>query len=190
MQSNNAPLTDLLKRAAQGERGALDCVFTALYPDLRRIAHARLRSQGGVAHLDTTALVHESFLRLVDAAELALADRKHFFTYAAKTMRNIIIEFAREHCAQRRGGGRRELQLDTALASNLSGTDGDASLIAVNDALSALEAVDPALAQIVEMRYFAGYSEVEIADLIGSSERTVRRQWEKARAFMLATLNE
>ncbi len=95
-----------------------------------------------------------------------------------------------EHCAQRRGGGRSPLQLDTALASNLAGTDGDASLIAVDDALSALEALDPVLAQIVEMRYFAGYSEVEIADLTGSSERTVRRQWEKARAFLLATLEE
>ena len=190
MQSHNAPLTDLLQRAAQGERGALDHVFSLLYLDLRRIAHARLRSQGDVAHLQTTALVHESFLRMVGAAELSLTDRKHFFTYAAKTMRNIIIELARERCAQRRGGGRNALQLDTGLAGNLSGTHGDASLIAVNDALSALEAVDPALAQVVEMRYFAGYNEAEIADLTGSSERTVRRQWAKARAFLLATLEE
>jgi RNA polymerase sigma factor (TIGR02999 family) len=118
------------------------------------------------------------------------SDRKHFFAYAAKTMRNIIIEFAREHCAQRRGGGHSPVQLDTALASKLYRTDGDSSLVAVNDALSALEAVDPPLAQIVEMRYFAGYSEPEIADLIGSSERTVRRQWVKARAFLLATLTD
>ncbi len=96
MASANAPLTQLLQLAAQGERGALDQVFAVLYPDLRRIAHARLRAQGGVAHLETTALVHESFLRLVDSAELLLTDRKHFFTYAAKTMRNIIIDFARE----------------------------------------------------------------------------------------------
>lgn len=188
MQNHNPPLTQLLQQAAQGERGALDQVFSALYPDLRRIAHARLRSQGGVAHLETTALVHESFLNLVSAAELQLTDRKHFFTYAAKTMRNIIIEFAREHLAQRRGGGQVALQLDTALANKLPTQDGDASLVAVNDALSALETVDPTLAHIVEMRYFAGYSEVEIAELTGSSERTVRRQWDKARAFLLATL--
>lgn len=188
MQNYNPPLTQLLQQAAQGERGALNQVFSALYPDLRRIAHARLRSQGGVAHLETTALVHESFLNLVSAAELQLTDRKHFFTYAAKTMRNIIIEFAREHLAQRRGGGQVALQLDTALANKLPTQDGDASLVAVNDALSALETVDPTLAQIVEMRYFAGYSEVEIAKLTGSSERTVRRQWDKARAFLLATL--
>ena len=191
MQSHDAPLTQLLQLAAQGERDALDHIFTALYPDLRRIAHARLRSQGGIAHLNTTALVHESFLRLVGAAELALADRKHFFTYAAKTMRNIIIEFAREHLAQRRGGGRVAVQLDTSACRRAIRTaEGDFSLIAVNDALLALETVDPALAQIVEMRYFAGYSEAEIAELTGSSERTVRRQWEKARAFLLATLHE
>jgi RNA polymerase sigma factor (TIGR02999 family) len=190
MPDNNIPLTQLLQQVAQGETGALNRVFAVLYPDLRRIAHARLRSQGGVAHLETTALVHESFLNLVSAAELQLTDRKHFFTYAAKTMRNIIIEFAREHLAQRRGGGQVALQLDTALANKLSTPDGDASLIAVNDALSALETVDPALAQIVEMRYFAGYSEVEVAELTGSSERTVRRQWDKARAFLLATLQQ
>jgi len=190
MSGQEAPLTQLLQRVAQGERGALDLVFAALYPELRKIARARLRSQSGVAHLDTTALVHESFLRLVDAAELVLTDRKHFFTYAAKTMRNIIIDFAREQLAERRGGGQSVLHLDTVLANEVASSDGDASLVRINDALLALEAVDPDLAQIVEMRYFAGYSEIEVAQLLGSSERTVRRQWEKARAFLLATLQE
>lgn len=190
MPGDDQPLTALLQLAARGERDALDRVFALLYPDLRQIAHARLRIQGGVAHLDTTALVHESFLRLVDAAELTLGDRKHFFTYAAKTMRNIIIDLAREQLAQRRGGGRPVLQLDTSLAGGLPATDSDASLVALNDALQTLEALDPALAQIVEMRYFAGYTEGEMAELMGLSERTVRRQWEKARAFLLATLQE
>ncbi len=190
MPRHEEPLTALLQQAARGERDALDRVFALLYPDLRNIAHARLRVQGGVAHLETTALVHESFLRLVGAAELTLADRKHFFTYAAKTMRNIIIDFAREHLAQRRGGGRAMLQLNTSIAGSLPSTDGDASLLALNDALQTLETLDPSLAQTVEMRYFAGYSEAEIAEVTGLSERTVRRQWEKARAFLLATLQE
>jgi RNA polymerase sigma factor (TIGR02999 family) len=189
MKRNDAPLTQLLALAAQGERGALDRVFAVLYPDLRRIAHARLRTQGGVAHLDTTALVHESFLRLVDAADLVLADRKHFFAYAAKTMRNIIIDFAREQLAERRGGGQAELRLDTELANEVA-ADGGATLIRVNDALLELEAVDADLARVVEMRYFAGYSEVEVAELLGTSERTVRRQWDKARAYLLASLQE
>jgi RNA polymerase sigma factor (TIGR02999 family) len=180
----------LLHRATRGETGALDKVFAVLYPELRKIAHARLRSQGGVAHLETTALVHESFLRLVERNGLAPTDRKHFFTYAAKTMRNIIIDFAREQLTERRGGGRPTLQLTPTLADKVAGGDGDATLIRINDALVALESVDPDLTRIVEMRYFAGYSEVEISELLGSSERTVRRQWEKARAYLLVSLQE
>src|SRR5262249_35598913 len=110
-------LTLLLQLAAGGEPDALNRVFAALYPDLRRIAHSRLRQRGSVAHLETTALVHESFLRLVSNQQLALVDRKHFFTYAAKAMRNIILELAREQLAQRHGGGRADLKLDTALAN-------------------------------------------------------------------------
>jgi len=184
----DAPLTQLLQLAAQGERGALDQVFAVLYPDLRKIAHARLRSQGGVAHLATTALVHESYLKLIDSADLLLTDRKHFFAYAAKTMRNIIIDFAREHLAERRGGGVEPLQLDTELANQLGRDAADTTLIKVNDSLLALEAVDADLARVVEMRYFAGYSEIEVAEVLGTSERTVRRQWEKARAFLLASM--
>jgi len=184
------PLTELLAKAANGERGALDQVFAALYPDLRAIARARLRVHGGVAHLDTTSLVHESYLRLVDASKLHISDRKHFFTYAAKTMRNIAIDFAREQQAQRRGGGATIVALDTEVGDQLGKVDASATLLRVNDALLALDAIDPGLAQIVEMRYFAGYSETEIGEILGTSERTVRRQWEKARAFMLASIDE
>jgi RNA polymerase sigma factor (TIGR02999 family) len=187
MTSQQMPLTQLLQLAAGCDRGALDRVFVALYPELRRIAHARLRGHG--ATLDTTTLVHESFLRLVDAADLQLTDRKHFFAYAAKTMRNIVIDAARAQLAERRGGGQAELTLDTALANDLPGDDGDATLVRINDALLELEALDPELAQLVEMRYFVGYSEPEIAGLLDVSERTVRRQWDKARAFLLASLS-
>lgn len=190
MTTPAASLTVLLQLAAQGEREALNRVFEALYPDLRRIAHSRLRQRSPVAHLETTALVHESFLRLVSNQQLALVDRKHFFTYAAKTMRNIILELARERLAHKHGSGRADLRLDTVLAGELPGSEGQPTLVAINDALLALEEVDAALAQVVEMRYFGGYSEAEIAELMGSSERTVRRQWEKARAFLLATLKE
>lgn len=190
MQTPAAELTTLLQLAARGEADALNRVFAALYPDLRQIAHSRLRHRGRVAHLETTALVHESFLRLVSRQQLALVDRKHFFTYAAKTMRNIILELAREQLAQRHGGGRADLKLDTALACELPAMEGETVLIALNDALLMLEEVDATLAQVVEMRYFAGYTEEEVADLTGTSERTVRRQWEKARAFLLAALQD
>ncbi len=190
MNLQDVPLTNLLALAAQGERAALDRVFEVLYPDLRRIAHARLREQGGVAHLNTTALVHESFLRLIEVSELALADRRHFFTYAAKTMRHIIIDFAREHLSQRRGGGVVPLELDTNLANAIGVAQGDTTLVAIHDALLELEAVDPGLSQIVEMRFFAGYSEAEIAELLEITDRTVRRKWEKARMFLLASLKQ
>ena len=190
MQSPDAPLTQLLALAAQGDRDALDRVFAVLYPELRRLACARLRTHGHISHLDTTALVHECFLRLIDGAQLQVGDRPHFFGYAAKTMRNIIVDIAREQLALRRGGGAPLLQLDTALTSSFGADDGAATLMRVNDALLALEAVDAALTQVVEMRYFAGYSEAEVGALLNISERTVRRQWDKARAFLRVALKD
>jgi RNA polymerase sigma factor (TIGR02999 family) len=180
----------LLAQAARGEHGAFEQVFEALYPDLRKIASARLHAHHGAADLQTTALVHESFLRLVDAARLVLEDRKHFFTYAAKTMRNIIIDFAHARRAERRGGGRTEVPLDTDLAERLPGGEADAELLRINDALLALEALDPVLAQVVEMRFFAGYDDTEIAAVLGTSDRTVRRHWDKARSFLAASMRE
>jgi RNA polymerase sigma factor (TIGR02999 family) len=188
MSQEDAPLTQLLQLAGQGDREALDRVFAVLYPELRQIAHRRLRRHGGIADLATTALVHESFLRLIASDQLKLADRQHFFAYAAKTMRNIIIDFARKDMAERRGGGLAPLQLDTELADELGSNATGETLIEVNDSLLELEKVDPILAQVVEMRYFAGYSETEVAELMGTSERTVRRQWDKARLFLLVSM--
>ena len=184
----DSSLTHLLALAAQGDRSALDRVFAALYPELHRLARARLRTDGRAAQLDTTSLVHECFLRLVDTSQLAVLDRPRFFGYAARTMRNIIIDMAREQLAQRRGGGATELQLNTEVAQQLGADDDASALMRINDALLALEALDPGLSQLVEMRYFAGYSEAEIAGLLGVSERTVRRQWDKARAFLAVQL--
>ena len=178
-------LTELLRGAARGEPGALDRVFAALYPELRKIAHARLRPHTGLGDLGTTALVHESFVRLVEARRLAVTDRKHFFTYAAKTMRNIVIDFARRRQAERRGGAAERVTLDTHL---LGEGRQDTSVIDIDNALRELEALDPALAQVVEMRYFGGYTDAEIAAAMDIADRTVRRHWDKARAFILAQL--
>jgi RNA polymerase sigma factor (TIGR02999 family) len=190
MTNTDTPLTQLLASAASGDRDALDRVFAALYPELRRIAHARLRTHRDEAMLNTTALVHESFLRLVNASQIVITDRKHFFAYAATTMRNIIIDVARERLTDRQGNGAPHVELDTDLADQLVGANGAATVIQINDALLALEALDAELAQVVDMRYFAGYSEIEVAELTGTSERTVRRKWDKARAFLLASLQE
>ena len=190
MSNIDVPLTHLLALAATGERGALDRVFEVLYPELRKIAHARLRSQRDDSVLNTTALVHESFLKFIGASQIVVTDRKHFFAYAARMMRNIVIDLARERLADRHGAGVTPLQLDTALASELGAAEGEATLVRVNDALLELEAIDTELAKVVEMRYFAGYSELEVAEVLGTSERTVRRQWDKARAFLLASPKE
>ena len=184
------PITLLLGRAAAGDRAALDQVYASLYPELKRIARARLRVQGRGANASTTMLVHESFVRLVGARGLRLEDRRHFFAYAAKTMRNIIVDTAREHLAERRGGGAEHVTLGDAEAAQVA--DGRASddLVRVSDALRELERLDPELAELVEMRYFGGYGEIEIAELQGVTERTVRRRWEKARAWLFVALRE
>jgi RNA polymerase sigma factor (TIGR02999 family) len=132
--------------------------------------------------------VHESFVRLVGARDLRLEDRRHFFAYAAKTMRNIIIDSAREHLAERRGGGAEHVTLGDADAQQVAGSGASDELMRVNEALHELEAVDPELAELVEMRYFGGYTEVEIAELQGVAERTVRRRWDKARAWLFVAL--
>jgi RNA polymerase sigma factor (TIGR02999 family) len=181
-------ITRLLQQAAVGDRAALDAVYASLYPELKRIARSRLRQQGRADGINTTLLVHESFVRLVGARGLRLEDRRHFFAYAAKTMRNIIIDSAREHLAERRGGGAEHVTLGDAEASSVADTGASDQLVRVNDALHELEAVDPELAELVEMRYFGGYSEAEIAELHGVAERTVRRRWDKARAWLFVAL--
>jgi RNA polymerase sigma factor (TIGR02999 family) len=181
------PITALLEQAAGGDRAAIDTVFSALYPELKRLARARLRRQGG-AGMHTTTLVHESFVRLVQARAMQLQDRRHFFAYAAKTMRHIIIDDARAHLAQRRGAGAEHVSLgheDVAAVADAGASD---ELVRVNDALLELQAIDPELAELVEMRYFGGYGEAEIAQLQGVTERTVRRRWDKARAWLYVAL--
>ncbi|MEO8525538.1 MAG: ECF-type sigma factor [Caldimonas sp.] len=180
----------MLQRAAGGDRSVLHEVYAALYPDLKRVARARLRRHGRDHGMGTTTLLHESFIRLVNAAQLRLVDRRHFFAYAAQTMRNIIIDEARERLAERRGGGavHETLGGDAALQLAEAGTSAD--LVRVSEALLDLQAVDPELAELVDMRYFGGYLESEIAELHGVTERTVRRRWEKARAWLYVALSD
>ena len=184
------PITRLLHLAAAGDPTALQQIYASLYPELKRVARARLRQQGRADGMGTTTLLHESFIRLVGANELRLQDRRHFFAYAARTMRNIIIDSAREHLAERRGGGAMHETLggDSALQVADAGTSDE--LIRVSEALFDLEAIDPELAELVDMRYFGGYTESEIAELQSVTERTVRRRWDKARAWLYIALND
>jgi RNA polymerase sigma factor (TIGR02999 family) len=186
--ASTPPITLLLRQAALGDRAALDRIYASLYPDLKRLAHARLRDQGRGEAMNTTTLVHESFMRLVASRGLSLDDRRHFFAYAATTMRHIIIDSARAVQTERRGSGAAHVTLADDEAQSVADERSCRELLRVHEALLALEALDPDLSQIVEMRYFGGYSEPEMADLLGVGERTVQRRWNKARAWLMVAL--
>ena len=168
-------------------RQEIDAMIAASYDELSRLAHARIWAANKRDVLATESLLHECFLRMSKLKNLAIEDRKQFFGYAAKVMRTIIVDGVREANAQRRGSGQADLTLHTELAEVVeNGNDVEA----IHDALKDLERVSPALAQLVEMRFFAGMTEGEIAEALGVSERTVRREWEKARAALVVLLEE
>ena len=166
---------------------ALDQAFAAYYPELKKIAHARLRGAGLEASMQTTALVHDSYVRLATGPGVAIRDRLQFFAYTSRVLRSIVIDLVREQRAQRRGGGLEIVTLDTAAGE---GMPPEVDIEAVNDALDDLAKLEPALARLVEMRFFGGMSEVEIADTLGVSQRTVSREWNKARALLLTLVDE
>ena len=167
-----------------GEHGK-DALFTAAYAELRKLAHARLVQSGPMTLLDTTALVNECWLRLSTQATLSVESRRRFFAYASQVMRSVIVDRVRERNAERRGGGEKPLTLNTALGDGLASDD---EALHVHEALQSLATVEPRLAQVVEMRYFGGLTEVEIGEALGLTERTVRRDWDKARALLAAML--
>jgi RNA polymerase sigma factor (TIGR02999 family) len=181
-----AALTDLIRRANEGDEGALQRVFDAAYQDLRRLARMRLSPGARGVYLDTTALVHESYLRFAGAGQLSLQDRQHFMRYAATVMRSVIVDCVRERQAERRGGEALHVTLNTEAGDAMSGAQEE--IIRVHEALEELAQLDRRIAQVVEMRYFAGMTELEIADALGVTDRTVRRDWEKARLVLAQAL--
>jgi RNA polymerase sigma factor (TIGR02999 family) len=179
-------ITQLLERMHAGDAGARDALFAAAYEELRRLARARLRHGGRNTVLDTTSLVHECYLRFVQAGELRAQDRRAFFAYAAKVMRSVIVNFARERAAERRGGDAPHLTLSTELAANLASDE--EPILRVHEALEVLERADERLAQVALMRYFGGYTEREIAETLHVTERTVQSDWTKARLILVEAL--
>lgn len=174
-------ITRLLAEWSAGDRAAADRVFALLYDPLRRLAHRALADQSKEATLQTTALVHELYARWMGGFRPSSDDRRRFFGAAARTMRRILVDRARERVAAKRGGGVRPVALD----ERRDGADDRAlEALAVNDALAALERHDPSLVELVELRFFAGFSVEETAELVGRSPRTVKRDWRKARALL------
>jgi RNA polymerase sigma factor (TIGR02999 family) len=179
-------ITTLLHQAKGGNAQALAELFEALYPELRRIARQRLARDDRGTLLDTTALVHECFLKFAGAERVQPADRAHFLAYSATAMRSIVVDFARARQAERRGGGLRALTLDSALVDGLPA--GEDEVLGVHEALDELAALDARMARVVEMRYFGGLADAEIAEALEVGVRTVRRDWEKARLLLSASL--
>ena len=179
-------ITTLLRAAGTGDRQAADQAFALLYADLQRLAHGRMRRSGDITLLDTTALVHESYLRLRGADDLEFADRQHFLGYASKVMHAVVVDLVRARRAERRGGDVERITLNTQIGDAAARHDDE--VILVHDALQELEALDARLASVVELRYFGGLSEAEIAGVLGVTERTVQRDWQKARLFLATAL--
>lgn len=186
MSAEEKNITTLLRAARQGDRLANDQVVALLYAELQRLARQRLAQAGQPTALDATALVHESWLRLQRAGELDFPDRGHFLAYAAKVMHSIVIDLIRARQAQRHGGDLEQVTLNTAVAELPPQRDDE--ILRVHEALAELAELEPRLAQVVEMRYFGGLLESEIAEALGVTERTVQRDWQKARLFLSMAL--
>jgi RNA polymerase sigma factor (TIGR02999 family) len=179
-------ITELLQAARAGDGPAMDLVFAKVYPTLHALAGSRLRQSGGEATLSPTALVHETYLKLIGASQLDVVDRQHFFACAARAMRHILIDHARARLSQVRGGCTAFVTLDGAEPA----THDELELLDVDQALDRLDAVDPKLRELVELRIFGGLTLEQLAETSARSLRSVNRDWQRARALLLAQMGD
>lgn len=177
--------TELLLAASARDREAFDHAFGLVYEELRRAAHQRLVRYRPGQTLNTTALVHEAYLRLVDQSRIRWKDRTHFLALASRAMRHILIDYARARTAQKRGGAAQEVPLD---AVQVAAAGSAADLLALNEALEQLSRFSSRLAQLVEYRFFGGLTHEEIADVLGVSVPTVKRDWARARTWLFRAM--
>ena len=177
-------LTGLLARWSGGDAAARDEVFALVYSELRKLAASYMRRERDDHTLQPTALVHEAFLRLTQGAEVTWTDRSHFFRVAARAMRRILVDHGRGVAAAKRGSGQKNQLLDQTVA--IPGVDVD--ILALDEALTRLGTFDERMLQVVELRYFTGFGNEEVAQLLDVSARTVKRDWRSARAWLLAEL--
>ena len=179
-------VTRLLVRLTDGDRGVLDELLPVVYGELRKLASSYLRRERVGHTLQPTALVHEAYMRLVDQTQVQWQNRAHFFGVAAQMMRRILVDHARAHEAEKRGGEFQKLSLDENI--DVSG-ERDVNLVALDDALNLLAEVDPQKSKIVELRFFGGLSVEETAEVLGVSAPTVKRQWRMAKAWLYGQVN-
>ncbi|HEX6730122.1 MAG TPA: sigma-70 family RNA polymerase sigma factor [Pyrinomonadaceae bacterium] len=174
-------ITHILKEWSDGDPQALERLTPLVYEELRRQATYYLRRERAGHTLQSTALLHEAFLRLIDAKDVNWQSRTHFFAIAANLMRRVLVEHARRRDAHKRGGSQIRLQLDEALAI---ANESDIDVLAIDEALDRLAAIDPQQARVVELRFFSGLTVEETATVLGVSPKTVKRDWSVARAWL------
>jgi len=171
--------SSLIQQAESGTAGS-DALFSALYSELHRLAKSQLARQGHPANLSATTLLHEAYLEMAGKEGAAFPDRARFMGYAARVMRGLIIDHARSRSAQKRGG---KFEI-TSAGFEVESPPDDRELTKISDALDELARLDPLLAEIVDLKFFCGFTFAEVAAMKNSSERTIQRQWEKARIYL------
>ena len=180
-------ITQLLLEVRAGDGLAMERLFPLIYEQLHGIAHHALHGERTGHTLATTDLVHEAYLKLVDQTRVQWQDRRHFFAVASRAMRRILVDYARRHATAKRGGARRPVTLDESIMTVDDRAD---TLVALNEALGHLEALDERLAKVVECRFFGGLTEAETAEVLGITARTVRRDWVKAKGWLYRELSQ
>ncbi len=185
--SDTAEVTELLLAWRAGDAAALEQLMPLVYAELRRIARNYLRKERAGHTLQTAALVNEAYLRLLDAQNISWQNRAHFFAISSTLMRRVLVDMARERQAHKRGGSAQQIVLDEGL---LAGTERTEDLVALDEALTALAAVDARKSKVVELRFFGGLSEAEMAEALQVSPETVRRDWRLAKAWLLRFLSK
>lgn len=178
-------VTDLLVAWGSGDLSALEHLVPLVHEELRRLARRAMARERGGHTLQTSALVNEAYLRLVDLSRVQWQDRAHFFAMSARLMRRILVDHARSRASRKRGGGARKVSFDEALVVS---AERGADLVALDDALHALAAVDPRKSQVVELRFFGGLSVEEAGEALGVSPETVARDWRLAKVWLLREL--
>lgn len=184
---DDADITGLLRRWSSGDEEAFERLLPLVYDDLRAIAHRRLEGERAEHTLETTALVHEAYLRLVGAHDIDWSDRVHFFAIASKLVRRVLVEHARKRDAAKRGGGAPHVQLSPAAAGE-DPREQSLEVLALDRALTKLARRAPRLEQVIEHRFFAGLSVAETAEVLDVSTRTVERDWQRARTYLYRAL--
>lgn len=183
--TDNPKITQFLRKWSAGDQNSLDALIPLVYEELRRLAHRALARNSGDDGVQTTALVHEAYMRLINVKQVDWQDRIHFFAVSANLMRNILVDFARNRLSQKRGGALTHVELDEALNFSPSKSE---DLVALDEVLKELAKLSERQSRVVELKFFGGLTEEEIAEILQISPATVRRDWKVARAWLYREL--